>query len=244
MKQLQMNPVRDAVFTDLYSDPRAQALDDFFRCGGQIYVVAGALRDAIIMHYEGDRGQTPRDFDIVISGIRRREFDMVLHAFGECNRHGGYVLAADGSPNWDVWRLEETIGLRKTGASCSIENMLRTFNLDCNAIAMDLKTGLVVDGGAIKAVQDRQLDFVCGAIRHSDDTFAAKAILLDLRLKFALSGELKRFVTAHLHPTTLVYEAQKVLPNFTTLTDEPTTNEVLVDPLPVRLGGAESAPNF
>ena len=217
MKQLQMNPVRDAVFTALYSDPRAQALDEFFRSGAQIYVVAGALRDAILMHYEGESGQTPRDFDIVISGLCREEFDMVLQAFGRRNRHGGYLLPAHGAPNWDVWRLKETIGLRKTGAPCSIENALRTFNLDCNAVAMDLETGLVLDGGAIKAVQHRQVDFVYRAIRHSDQTFAAKALLLDLRLKYAMSGELQRFVTTHLHLPTLAYEAQKVLPNFDAL---------------------------
>lgn len=91
-----MNPVRDAVFTALHSDPRAQALHD-----------------------------------------------AVFQAFGRRNRHGGYLLPAEGAPNWDVWRLEETIGLRKTGAPCSIENVVRTFNLDCNAVAMDLTTGLV-----------------------------------------------------------------------------------------------------
>jgi hypothetical protein len=217
MKQLQMNPVRDVVFTALHSDPRAQALDEFFRCGAEIYVVAGALRDAMVIQYEGEGDQTPRDFDMAVSGLRREEFDGVLQSFGRRNRHGGYVLPAEGAPNWDVWRLEETIGLRKTGAPCSIENVLRTFNLDCNAIAMDLRTGLVLDGGAIEAVRRRQVDFVHRAIRHSQETFAAKALLLNLRLKYAVSGELNRFVTVHLHLPTLAYEAQKIYPNFVAL---------------------------
>jgi hypothetical protein len=203
MNQLQINPVRDAVFTALHSDPRAQALSEFFRCGAQIYVVAGSLRDAIAMHYEGEGDTTPRDFDVVIGRLCRREFDAVLQSFGRRNRHGGYLLPAEGAPNWDVWRLEETIGLRKTGAPCSIENVLRTFNLDCNAVAMDLKTGMVLDGGAIKAVRQRQVDFVYRALRHSEDTFAAKALLLNLRLKYDMSAELSQFVAAHLHLPTL-----------------------------------------
>lgn len=212
-----MNPVKDAVFAALHSDPRAQALNEFFRSGAQSYVVAGALRDAIAMHYEKESNKTPRDFDIVVGRLCREEFDAVLQSFGRRNRHGGYLLTSEGAPNWDVWRLEETIGLRKTGAPCSIENVLRTFNLDCNAVAMDLRTGLVLDGGAIKAVRRRQVDFVHRAIRHSEATFAAKALLLDLRLKYATSGDLNRFVAAHLHLPTLAYEARKVFPNFVAL---------------------------
>jgi hypothetical protein len=234
MKQLQMNPVRDAVFTAIHSDPRAQALNEFSRGGAEIYVVAGALRDAIVMQYEGEGDKTPRDFDIVIGRLCRGEFDAVLQAFGRRNRHGGYLLPAEGAPNWDVWRLEETIGLRKTGAPCSIENVVRTFNLDCNAVAMDLTTGLVLDGGAIEAVRHGQVDFVYGAIRHSEDTFAAKAFLLDLRLKYGMSGELNRFVMTHLHLPTLAYEARKVFPNFVALpgSDMPNENSRLTQVVP------------
>src|SRR6266851_3586981 len=75
MKQLRMNPVRDAVFTSLYSDKRAQALNEFFKYGAEIYVLAGALRDAIAAHYEGEGDGTPRDFDIAVADISRGEFD-------------------------------------------------------------------------------------------------------------------------------------------------------------------------
>jgi hypothetical protein len=217
MKQLQINPLRDAVFTALHSDPRAQALNEFFRGGAQIYLVAGALRDAIALHYEGEGDKTPRDFDIIIGRLCRGEFDAVLQAFGRRNRHGGYLLPAEGAPNWDVWRLEETIGLGKTGALCSIENVLRTFNLDCNAVAMDLRTGLVLDGGAIRAVRQRQVGFVHRALRHSEETFAAKTLLLNLRLKYAVSSELNQFVAAHLRLSSLAYEARKVFPHFVPL---------------------------
>ena len=35
-------------------------------------------------------------------------------------------------------------------------NVLRTFNLDCNAVAMDLRTGLVLDGGPVKAIRQKK----------------------------------------------------------------------------------------
>jgi hypothetical protein len=231
MNQVPMNPVRDAVFTTLYSDRRAQALNEFLRCGAQIYVVAGSLRDAIAMHYEGEGDNTPRDFDIVIGHPCRGDFDEVLGALGRRNRHGGYVLRGEGAPNWDVWRLEDTIGLRKTGAPCSIENVLRTFNLDCNAVALDVRTGLVLDGGAIKAIQQRRVAFVHRAIRHSEETFAAKALLLNLRLKYAVSRELNQFVAAHLHLPSLAYEARKVLPHLAAFPISGTRVETLRSPV-------------
>ncbi len=101
MKQLRMNPVRDAVFTSLYSDKRAQALNEFFKYGAEIYVLAGALRDAIAAHYEGEGDGTPRDFDIAVADISRGDFDTVLRAFGRRNRHGGYALRADGGLDWE-----------------------------------------------------------------------------------------------------------------------------------------------
>ena len=212
MRQLRLKSVRDAIFSSINGDRRAQALQEFLDHGAQIYVLAGAIRDVIAAHYEGEGNGMPRDFDIAVASVRREDFDTLLLAFGRPNRHGGYVLHGEGTPNWDVWRLEETIGLRKTGAPCSIENVLRTFNLDCNAIALDIRTGLFLDGGALEAIQQKQVDFVHGAIRHSEETFAAKALLLDLRLKYTLTNDLKRFVDAHLGCASLAHEAGKIFP--------------------------------
>jgi hypothetical protein len=65
---------------------------------------------------------------------------------------GGYVFVSDALPTWDLWRLEDSIGLRKTNTPCSIDNVLRTFNLSCNAIALDIRTAIFVDAGAINAI--------------------------------------------------------------------------------------------
>jgi hypothetical protein len=111
-----------------------------------------------------------------------------------------------------VWRLEETIGLKKTGAPRSLENMLRSFNLNCNAIALDVRTGLFLDAGAIDAIRHKRLGFADDVIYHSADTFAAKALLLHLRLNYQLTDEMRAFVAANLRPDSLLHETSKVFP--------------------------------
>ena len=43
--------------------------------------------------------------------------------------------------------------------------------MDCNAIALDLRTGLFLDGGAIRAVQQKQIDFVSKVAKGEEEAF-------------------------------------------------------------------------
>lgn len=217
MNWVRLNRVSDSVFSALNGDARAEALYEFLKHGAHIFIVAGALRDAIAAYYGGEGAGDPRDFDIAVANVSREIFDEVLSALGKRNRHGGYVLSSLGTPNWDVWRLEETIGLKKTGASCSLENVLRSFNLNCNAIALDVRTGLFLDAGAIDAIRHQRLGFAEDAIRHSTDTFAAKALLLHLRSGYHLTEDMERFIAANLNSSSLLYETAKVFPDAATL---------------------------
>lgn len=212
MKQVRLNSARDTIFAAINTDVRAEALYEFFKHGAGIFIVAGALRDAIAAQYEGEGPGDPRDLDIAVANVSRELFDEVLMDVGRRNRHGGYVLSRPGSSDWDVWRLEETIGLKKTGSPQSLENMLRSFNLNCNAIALDVRTGLFLDAGAIEAIRHKRLSFLEDAIRHSADTFAAKAVLLQLRLNYQLASEMRHFVAANLQTGSLLYETAKVFP--------------------------------
>lgn len=225
MKQLRLNPVRDVIFSAINADIRADALHAFFKHGAHIFIMAGALRDSIAAYY-GEGVGTPRDFDIAVANVSREVFDDLLSGLGKRNRHGGYVLSRQGTPDWDVWRLEETIGLKKTGSAVSLENALRSFNLNCNAIALDVRTGLFLDAGAIEAIRYKRLGFAEDAIRHSVDTFAAKALLLHLRLKYQLKDEMHRFIALNLHVPTLLYEAAKVFPDSAVLPFPP-ANEIV-----------------
>jgi hypothetical protein len=213
MQQLRLAGARDQIFQSLWTGSRSCLLEELFKSGADVYVLAGAVRDTIACLYEGNDSNGPRDFDIGVAGVSREYLDGVLREFGTENRHGGFVLDDKQLPRWDVWRLEDSIGIRKTGASFSLENVLRTFNLSCNGIAVNLRTGMFLDAGAIESIRRKRLGFVERAIHHSCDTFAAKALLLQLRFKYVVPAEMNRFVKRYLEGSSLLYESFKVFPS-------------------------------
>jgi hypothetical protein len=212
MQILSLKRMRNQVLDSLYQTPRATILEEFCRRGAGIYVLGGAIRDVIASDFGHQAGWAPRDFDVGVTGVSSPEFDYVLSGWGRRNRHGGFVLEAPGRPRWDVWRLENSIGLRKTGAAFSLENVLRSFNLDCNAIALNVRTGLVADAGAVDAIRERRVGFVHNVIRHSHETFAAKALLAQLRFGYSTSSALDLLIKTHLERGSLLYESRKVFP--------------------------------
>jgi hypothetical protein len=217
METLRVKLARDQVLESLYQSPRATILEEFFRRGARIYVLGGAVRDVIASDFGQQSGWAPRDVDLGVIGVAAPEFEYVLSGVARKNRHGGFVLEAAGKPTWDIWRLENSIGLRKTGTAFSLENVLRSFNLDCNAIALDIRAGLIVDDGAINAIRRRQVGFVPNVIRHSRETFAAKALLTQLRFGYSTSSGLDLLIETHLERASLLYESRKVFPGLAVL---------------------------
>jgi hypothetical protein len=220
MRRLRLKIINDRILASVYSDPRAAVLHEFLRHDARIYVLAGAIRDALAREYAGTSDGTPRDFDIAISNVSRELFDSIVTTYGVRNRHDGYLLTSHLLPRWDVWRLEDSVGLRKTNTVCTIENVLRTFNLSCNAIALDVRTGVFTDAGAIDSVGDQRVAFVPNAIVHSERTFAAKALLSQLRFSYAIDSELQHFVRKHLDRSALLHESLKIFPGLAVLADQ------------------------
>jgi hypothetical protein len=217
MRRLFLNSISDRILIALHSDPRVAVLQEFLKHDAQIYVLAGAIRDALASEYHGADQLGPRDIDIAVSNVSREFFTSLAAAHGARNRHGGYVLAGHTRPTWDLWRLEDSIGLRKTNTPCSLENVLRTFNLSCNAIALDIRTAMFVDAGAIDAVRKNRLSFVRNAIAHSKSTFAAKALLSQLRFAYTMDFALHNFVAEHLDYTALLHESLETFPGLAVL---------------------------
>jgi hypothetical protein len=213
MRKSSWAAVSNRVLESIYHDPRAALLREFELLHAEIYLLAGAIRDFLSLELNGTGSEVPRDIDLAVSGIPREFFDSVLRSHGVKNRHGGYVLARHGTPPWDIWRLEESVGLRKTNTPCSIENVLRTFNLNCNAIALDIRTARLIDGGATDSVRKRRLMFVPSAIVHSRATFAAKALLSEVRLGYTVDPRLRSFVARHLSHYVLLHESLKLFPD-------------------------------
>jgi hypothetical protein len=217
MEHLRLSTVQHRLFDSLYLSNRSFLLEEFLRRDAKVYILAGAVRDAIASLYDNRADGVPRDFDIGIAGINREDFNYVLTAFGVRNRHGGFLLREARLPSWDVWRLEDSIGLRKTGTPFSLESVLRSFNLDCNAVALDIKTGIFVDAGAIESIRRMRVGFVESAIGHSRTTFAAKALLVQLRFGYSVSAPIKCFIKRHLEKDTLLYESLKAFPTLSVL---------------------------
>lgn len=217
MEKPLLRAVTDRIRTSIHADPRASILDDFLMRNAQAYVVAGAIRDALSSEWNGVGTGSPRDVDIAVSGVSREFFDSVLGCKGVRNRHGGYVLISQTQAAWEIWRLEDSIGLRKTNTAPSVENLLRTFNLACNALALDLRTGILTDAGAIDSIRRKQLTFVRNRIVHSQHTFAAKALLSGIRFSYSVETELQNFIATYLDHRALLHESLKTFPDLSVL---------------------------
>ncbi|MGC2476654.1 MAG: hypothetical protein WA485_20135 [Candidatus Sulfotelmatobacter sp.] len=217
MQTILIKPVRDQVLEWLYKSRRSALLEEFLRQGANVYILGGAIRDLVTPHVSNEKSRVPRDFDIGITGVSTQAFNDVLSSVGSKNRHGGFLVREHGMPTWDLWQLERSIGLRRTGMVYSIENVLRSFNLDCNAVALDLRKGWLIDAGAIQAIRRKQVDFVPNVIRHSADTFAAKALLMQLRFNYSISSGLQHLILRNLSFRTLQHESYKVFPEISIL---------------------------
>jgi hypothetical protein len=213
MRTLKVPSVRDHVQEHLLHGGKWELLRYLFSRGARISVFAGAVRDAFLSEECGFRHVVPRDWDIGISHISLKEFDGLLREIGGSkNRYGGFRLAWGASECWELWRQEETVGLRKTKAPFSLVNTLRSFVLSCNAIALDVDRGCIYDHGAVSSIKLGKVWVLEDAILHDRAVFSAKALSLTMRRPFELTAASHCFVRQHLRGWNLVHEFKKVYP--------------------------------
>lgn len=177
--------------------------------GGEVYLAAGAVRDAIRSSICPSFRYRPRDFDFAIGNLDRQAFEGVLSEHGaHPNRHGGF-RASFSTHQADFWRLSEAAGIVQHGVPATLTNMLRSFVLNVNAVAFELRTGLVRDLGSEQALSSGVIDLVPGALLHTESTFAAKALILATRFNLRLTPALAEFVLQHHSIPALRHEAAK-----------------------------------
>jgi hypothetical protein len=212
MRTVKIDTITDAIRKALWYSAGNEVLRYFLSRGATVTVFAGGIRDLILKNAWGCEDVEPRDWDIGISGISRKEFEGILHEFGGLkNKYGGFKLFCTDSKPWEIWRQEDTVGLRKTGAPFGIENILRSFVLSSNAIACDLEKGRIYECGALRSIFMRDITILDDAIMHDEGTFAAKALNLAFRRQFTLDSIAKCFVGMYLDPESLIHEFEKTL---------------------------------
>ena len=162
--------------------------------GGRSVLFAGAVRDAVYSALTGT-STLPRDYDIGVAKMSRSHFDGFCRALGaERNRYGGYQFYASDGSAIDIWRLEDTAGVLAHDCSPSVDNVLRTFIFDVNAVAYDPSANEIYDRGCLNALRRRRIGFVRSALLHDQRNFAGRAISLRVRFGFRLSRALRSFV--------------------------------------------------
>jgi hypothetical protein len=210
MRKLIISSVRDSIQHQIWSSPGSELLQHLLSRGARISVFAGGVRDTILAEECGLPQVRPRDWDIGISHISREEFEGILNEQGGTkNRYGGYKLFSKTSQSWELWRQEDTVGLKKTKSPFSIENVLRSFVLSCNAIAFDIDKGHICDHGALRSIVLCELTILEDAIMHDCALFAAKALTLAFRRPLKLSTVSENFVRKNLEIQNLVHEFGK-----------------------------------
>ena len=76
---------------------------------------------------------------------------------------------------------------------------------------------MFIDAGAIESIRRMRVGLVESAISHSHMTFAAKALLVELRFGYIASVDMERFIKRHLEKDTLLYESRKTFPGLPVL---------------------------
>jgi hypothetical protein len=210
MRRLNIPSVRDSIQNCLWNSGGCGLLQHLFSRDAKISVFAGGVRDTILAQERGYSNVSPRDWDIGISHISRREFDGILKEVGGVrNKYGGFKLFCGSSQPWEIWRQEDTVGLCKNNAPYSFENVLRSFVLSCNAIAIDLDKGHIYDHGALRSIWLCEVAILEDAIMHDWAVFSAKALSLTFRRPFRLSTESAMFVEKNLDAANMLHEFKK-----------------------------------
>lgn len=194
----------------LSASPGERLLSDCLTAGGRPFIMGGAVRDVVAQGITGLAARSPRDIDIGIEGLQQKQFAAIIEAHGAThNRHGGYRLSYSSFPYWDIWRVEETVGLRKHKEAKTVENVLRSFVLDCNAIAYNIAEDHFLDLDALSSFRRGEISLLDDAILHDEPVFAAKALICHLSLEMNLSPTLIGFIKTHLNPSSLAHELSK-----------------------------------
>ncbi len=173
----------------------------------QAYIVGGTLRDVML----APAFSFPRDIDLILVGPTQVAMEETFRDL--CvrkTRFGGLHLVRpfeyrrlariQGDVLFDVWRLEDTWGLRVQGLPRTIDSFVKTpfLNIDSVAIDVSATTGSprVAESGFFESLSTRTLD-----INYEPNPFPlvciVRTLLMAAKLEFALTRRLASFVCGY-----------------------------------------------
>ncbi len=181
-----------------------QVLNRPFEHGWPAYLVGGFLRDLLTAR----SSPTPRDFDLVVHGCSFKQLNSVFRDFpSRKNRFGGLNLRCSveisgrhqlqGEFLLDVWRLEDTWGIRNRDFEPTMDAFVRTPFLNIDSIAVSVSPDRadfrVFEHGFFDSLEKR-----CIEINYIDNPYpalcAARAMILAVQLDFCLGIEVCSFI--------------------------------------------------
>lgn len=181
-----------------------EVLDRVLERKWQAYIVGGTLRDVML----APPSAFPRDIDLVVSGCSEQAFETAFHDLvNRRTRFGGLHLVAQfryggissscGQVFFDVWRLEDTWGIRNAGLPPTIDSFVRTPFLSIDSAAIELVPRKarrhVAECGFFASISAHTLE-----INYAPNPFphvcVVRSLIMAAKLKFSLGSSLARYI--------------------------------------------------
>jgi hypothetical protein len=179
--------------------------EDFRRVLGSLpsvyetYVVGGVVRDLLLGQLRMIH-KPIRDIDLVVQGAPDREvLEHLLSDFNfRTNRMGGLKFRASSEGVYfDLWRIEDQVELSSSsGPPYTVEQLLRHFLLDIDAVAWNPRTGDLYDYGCLRAITAGAIDLVGaeGISVSRASVQAAHILLISYDTGFTVSKQARELV--------------------------------------------------
>lgn len=180
----------------------------------RVYVVGGLLRDLLVEKLH-KIPMAVADVDLVVDGAKSAdEVHMALSKFHtRRNDFGGVKCQVWNSGIlFDIWRIADHVNMARLPPPQTIEQLLRHFLLDVDALLWDVCSNALYEYGAIKAIERRRIDLigtdgiseglmlvqavhvVSVAVKTGFEVSEKARIFIQRACKAGTSGELKRLL--------------------------------------------------
>ncbi len=168
--------------------------------GADFMVYGGWVRDQIARRIGGSRAPKSKDIDIVVRGLALSHLRLLMRTPCRDTIFGGIACESGDFP-FDIWPIQETYLIDKLGYPPTPKSLLRVTDFTINAILFSPATPrtdpALIDGGCIRSLQERTIDFKCDLLPFPTIQ-AARLLAYSVKLDLKFSSGVTRFLTMHL----------------------------------------------